>query len=408
MIKKPARSIIAAISRAAARWSNARFAGRVRMIDAIAERTGYPTSWIELALDSIFAWLNQDSLESVIEDELGSLDVLDGFVERRRGFRARALPLGRVCIVSSRTTIGVAIIPAVFALCAKCDVLVKDREDHLVSAFFETLADELEDFRKAARAKTWNGQNASEDLRAFDGVVAFGSDAALRQIAAGLDVGTRFIPYGSKASAGYVTRETLESWTKARTIARDATMDLLLFETEGCLSLHVLFVERGGSISPAQFAQMLSDGIRSAEHDLPAGKMTVRRSATVAAARDLTVFRSADAGTVHSDAQSTYLIALDPPGDEPPFFLPSSLMVRSIDRPSEATAYLRRHGISLEAFAVAGSRGDVAAVAEATGASRITSLGGMQDPPLGTFHGGRPRIAEFVRWLTDERSDAVS
>lgn len=379
----------------------------MRTIEAIEERTGYPACWIERAFDSIFSRLTQENIESVIQDELGSLDVLDGFAERPRGLRARALPLGRICVISSRTTIGVAIVPSVFALCAKCEVLVKDREDRLVAAFFETLADELEDFRSAARAKIWRGENGSQDLRGFEGVVAFGSDASLREIAASLEVDTRFIPYGSKASAGYVTRETLQSETKTRAAARNAANDLLLFETEGCLSLHVLFVERGGAISPARFSEMVSDAIRT-HHDLEVAASDWRRTARVAAARDLALFRDSDAGSVHSDPQSSYLVALDPPGEVPPFFLPRSLMVRSVDSPAELTAYLHRHGISLEALAITGLRGDVAIAADETGASRITALGAMQDPPLSTFHGGRPRIAEFVRWLTDERTIAES
>lgn len=404
MVKKPVRTIIATIARAATRWNNPRFAARKRTIEAIRERTGYATGWIEDAFDSIFSQLSQENIESVIEDELGSLSVLDGFAERRRGFRARALPLGRICVVSSRTTIGVAIVPSVFALCAKCDVLVKDREDRLVAEFFETLGDELGDFRSAARAKAWRGENGSQDFRGFDGVVAFGSDASLRDISASLEFGTRFIPYGSKASAGYVTRETLQGETEARAIAHDAARALVLFETEGCMSLHVLFVERGGDISPAQFSEMLSETLRSGQHTAPVAATDARRTSRVAAARDLALFRGAGARSVHSDPQSSYLIALDPPGEAPPFFLPRSLLIRSVDEASDAITYLRRHGISLEALAVGGWRGDVALAAQETGASRITAFGAMQNPPLSSFHGGRPRIAEFVRWLTDERA----
>jgi hypothetical protein len=44
----------------------------------------------------------------------------------------------------------------------------------------------------------------------------------------------------------------------------------------------------------------------------------------------------------------------------------------------------------------------VRSMAAAIGASRIASFGTLQTPPLGTFHGGRPRIAEFVRWVSDQ------
>jgi hypothetical protein len=36
------------------------------------------------------------------------------------------------------------------------------------------------------------------------------------------------------------------------------------------------------------------------------------------------------------------------------------------------------------------------------GASRIARFGSLQIPQLGGFHGGRPRIADFVRWIVDE------
>jgi hypothetical protein len=406
MVKKPARTIIAAIARAAVRWNDHRFDRRARLMDAVATRMDYPLPWIEQAFDSIFSRLTEESLEAVIADELGCLDVLDGFVERRRGIRARALPLGRICIISSRTTVGVAILPAVFALCAKCDVLVKDREDHFVSAFFQTLCEELPELHGTACAETWYGNDDNHDLNAFDGVVAFGSDATLARIAKGLEFSTRFIPYGSKASAGYVSRESLTNAATAGAIARHAARDLLLFETEGCLSLHVLFVERRGTIAPAEFAQMLSDEIRFAERALGGSSLNVGRMSRVAAARDRALFRSDDPGTVLSNENSTYLLVLDPAPDEPPFFLPRALSIRSVDRPLEAATYLQRHGISLEALAVAGSAADVATLAEMTGAAQITSFGRMQDPALGAFHGGRPRIAEFVRWLIDERMDA--
>jgi Acyl-CoA reductase (LuxC) len=402
MIKEPVREIIAAIERAAARWDSG--AVRAQMLDAVAARTGYGVPTVERGFDSIFGWLTADRIEAVIADELGCLDVLDRFVERERGFRARALPLGRVCIISSQTTIGVAIIPAVFALCAKCNVLVKDREDRFVSAFLETLGDELPDFRRTARARPWDGQREMQDLTGFDAVVAFGNDVTLDRIARGLDFRTRFIPYGSKASAGYVTRESLASSTSARNIAHGAAIDLMLYETEGCLSLHVLLVESGGAITPAEFAQMLGDAIRSSEVELPLGRRDVHQSVRLATARDLALFRSPDPGRVHSDSSSTYLVVLDPPWDEPPFFLPRALAIRSVEQSSQAAAYFRRHSISLEALAVAGDRPDVVQVAQSAGASRICNLGEMQHPPLGTFHGGRPRIAEFVRWLTDERA----
>jgi hypothetical protein len=108
-------------------------------------------------------------------------------------------------------------------------------------------------------------------------------------------------------------------------------------------------------------------------------------------ARELATFRGGAEG-----------IVFDARLDEPPLFLPRALGIRSIERPIEAAQYLERHGIELEALAVAGLRDDVVEIATRTKAARIVPFGAMQAPPLGAFHGGRPRIAEFVRWIVDE------
>ncbi|HYL27642.1 MAG TPA: acyl-CoA reductase [Candidatus Nitrosotalea sp.] len=278
MIKSPVRAILDAIDAAARCWSDACFPARMRASQAVTERTGYSQPMVEYALDRLFGEVRRDALASVIEDELGSLGTLDEFTPRGGRPPARALAIGRVCIVSSRTTIGVAILPAIFALCAKCEIVVKDREDHLVAAFFETLSAELPELRDFALAQTWHGDVDAVGLSNFDAVVAFGSDATIQKIGEHVRPPARFIGYGSRASAGYVTREVLNGERAAQRIARNAARDLALYESEGCLSLHALFVEEGGVVSVEGFTQALVEALRefarefgepNAEHRAP-------------------------------------------------------------------------------------------------------------------------------------------
>jgi hypothetical protein len=401
MVKKSVRAIVGAIAAAAARWSEAGFAPRARIRDAVSERTGYSLPAVDFAFDTLFGSLRRDAIEAVIADELGCLDVLDDFVPRGERGRMRALPLGRVCVASSRTTIGVALLPAVFALCAKCHVLVKDREDRLIAAFFDTLAGELDALGSAAIARTWKGRDDDYHLAEFDAVVAFGSDATLAQIANALSFRTRFIPYGTKASAGYVTREALRDERVVESIARGAAHDLVLYESEGCLSLHALFLERGGVISPERFAELLAGEIRAALAAFPPGPGDALSTIRRAQARDLEIFRG-EGVQIYADPRAEYLVVLDPSLDAPPAFLPLSVRLHVVDDASQASQYFVRHGIAVEAFAVAHLRSDVRAMAAAIGVSRIAPFGTLQTPPLGAFHGGRPRIAEFVRWVSDE------
>ncbi|HEV3194548.1 MAG TPA: acyl-CoA reductase [Candidatus Cybelea sp.] len=402
MVKKPVRSIVAAIASAAARWRDPRFPACERARDAISARTTYSPPHVEYALDSLFATLRNDAIEAIIADELGCLDVLDGFTNRPGRGRVRALPIGRVCIISSRTTIGVAILPAIFALSAKCSVCIKDREDGLAAAFFATVAEELGELSDCFRAQAWDGKKDAVKLAGFDAVVAFGGDSALAEIANQLPFQARLIAYGSKASAGYVTREALGDETLVLAMAHRAARDLVLYESEGCLSLHALFVERSGVISPARFGELLATAVAEAAAEFPIGSRSARQLARLAEARDLATFRAAHEQRAYAGKAAEFLVVVDPPLEEPPLFLPRAIAVHSVDRPDEAAAYLHRHRITLEALAVERHRPDVLEMATQTGAVRIARFGTLQNPPLAGFHGARPRIAEFVRWIVDE------
>ncbi|MEO6913717.1 MAG: acyl-CoA reductase [Candidatus Baltobacteraceae bacterium] len=396
----PVRAIVRALSDAAARWSDADFPPRVRATDAIAARTGYSIPVVEYALDRLFFSITEEALLATIQDELGGIDLLDDFSKASRP-RGYARGFDRICLISSRTTIGVALVPAVFALCAKSDVLVKDREDGLIAAFFATLTDELEQFAVSASAQQWeSAHTGAHDLSGFDLVVAFGKDATLDRIREQCSPHARFIGYGSRASAGYVAIDHLDDERRARAIGDGAARDLLLYDSEGCLSLHVLFIERGGKIGPLDFAALLSESAKRATIEFPLGARSPAGTAKTGSYRNLAAFRStAGRGAVFSDAECSHVIALDPPLDEPPPFLPRVAPVIPVDTPADALAYLRRHSLALEGFALSDERADLISMAVDAGASRITTFGQLQNPPLASKHGGRPRIAEFIQWI---------
>ncbi|HEV3152559.1 MAG TPA: acyl-CoA reductase [Candidatus Baltobacteraceae bacterium] len=395
----PVKKILRAIASAAERWSDADFPPRVRASDRICERLGYSLPMVDYALDRLFFDLNENALRAVVENELGSLAILDEFTSRARRPLARAFPAGNVCVISSRTTIGVALLPALFALCAKCDVTVKDREDALLAAFFESLYDELDEFKEAANASAWHaGDEDAPDLTAFDVVVAFGSAATLAEIGNGLRYDTRYIPYGTRASAGYISRECTAD--TVRQIVPGAARDLILYESEGCLSLHVLFFENGGALSAVDFARTLAQAVQTASVEFPPAQYQRSQTASIAHRRDAAAFRAASGrGAVFSDSEAGFALFVDPPKSEPPPFLPRTMGIIPVDGPADALEYLRGHGLALEGFATAVERDDIVRLAVDSGAVRITTFGELQHPPLTGNHGGRPRIAEFVKWI---------
>jgi hypothetical protein len=284
-------------------------------------------------------------------------------------------------------------------------VTVKDRNDALVSAFFETLTEERPEFGAAARARAWAGGDdprEAELLGSADVVVAFGGDPALRAIRAQLRADARFVAFGHRASVGYVDAARVPS--AGRTALLDGiAADALLYDGDGCLSLHALFVA-GDTAAVAAFARDLAAAFERVSVEFPPGDADAQTAATVAAYRNLAAFRAAAGqGAIYAPAGATAAIALDPPRASPPPFLPRVLPVFPVAGPHEAVDYLRAHRVPVAALGVADTYAPAAlAFAEAVGAFRIARLGEMQAPPVGGHHGGAPRIADFVRWIDRE------
>jgi hypothetical protein len=400
-----AGAVVAAIADAAERWSDADFPPRVRATQAIEDRLGYSTPVIEYALDRLFFSLRPDALEAAIVDELGSLEALDGPVERPGRPDGYARGVDRVAILSSDSTIGVALVPAVYALAAKCNVVVKDRNDALVRAFFATLADERAEFATAANARAWTGGDdplEAELLNAADVVVAFGAAPALRAIRAKLHADARFVPFGHRASVGYIDAAQ-HSAAERQTLLDGIATDALLYDGDGCLSLHALFVA-GDAPAVAAFTAELAAAFERVSIEFPAGTPDPQRAASVATYRNLGAFRAAGGrGAIYAPAGHSATIAFDPPRDAPPPFLPRVLPVFPVTGPADAIDYLRAHALPVAALGVADTLAPgVLAFAEAVGAVRLARLGEMQAPPVGGHHGGAPRIADFVRWIDCE------
>ncbi len=394
----PAARIAGFIADAAQRWCNADFAPRVRVTAAIEARLGYTTPVVDYALDRLFAGLSRDALAAAIASELGSVGALDGIVTRPGAPAAWARGVDRAVIISSDTTIGVALVPAVFALCAKCDVVVKDRGDALIAAFFATLADEHPAFASAAAARTWSGgHDPAEDilLARADVVVAFGRDETLRAIRARCAPDARFVAFGHRASVGRLTQAEAAGLDDAQ--AERIVRDALLYDGEGCLSLHALFVQAQGD-ALARVAALLTAACERVAVEFPGGPRSPSRAAAVSAYRNLATFRAASGGgAVLRAADAT--VVVDPPQDETPPFLPRTIPLIPVDGDDAIARYARRHRLPVQALGVVAADAAAFALAERLGAVRVASFGALQAPPVGGHHGGAPRIADFIRWI---------
>ena len=393
-----------AIADAATRFRDADFPPRVRVTRSLRERTGYTEPVIDYALDTLFAEIDAAAMCATVAGELGSIDALERFVERPNRPAVTYVPLERVTIVASDTTIGVALFPLIFALLAGAHVRVKDRDDRFIGAFLETLACEWPELAARASAEPWRGDDdasARAHLGDADVVVAFGSDAALGAIRARLAPHARFIGYGHRTSIGYVTRAALAGEAVARVAALGAARDALLYDGEGCLSVHAIFVESDAAVTPQRFAAMLADACDEIAIEFPAS-CEAHDSAVAAYLRSMR-FRAAQGDAiVIASALAPHVVVFESDPTVAPPLLRRVVACYAIASPDDALAFLRHHSIPLEGLAfssdaTATPRADLDAFARASGAARIATLGTLQTPPLGGEHGGVGRILPFVR-----------
>lgn len=370
LLQLTSEEIIGFIAAAARRWTNPTLPARACAAEALVERTGYSPAMVEYALDRLMTGFTSEALHKTLEDELGSLQALEGFVEREGRPAAYLQPRGIVLIIASRTTIGVAMTPALFALATKNAVIVKDREDGLLRAFFATLAEEHPAFARAAIAHPWSSERPLEEFGA-DVVVAFGSDETLARIRADLPIATEFVGFGSSVSCGYLSRASLADPTRLSAFLEGAARDIVLYDAEGCMSLHLLFAEVGSDEEEARLAavaESLSAHLDRAMREFPSSR-AVRASAQFRAALG---------------------------------FPPLTCPIVPVRGPNEIAEYRARHGLRFEALALAPEESDRLELARLTGAHRITTFGAMQSPAVAGNHGGRPRALDFVRFVTCE------
>jgi Acyl-CoA reductase (LuxC) len=177
------------------------------------------------------------------------------------------------------------------ALMAGAALIIKtaSTEPVFFAGFLDTLG--VTDGEVASRVALFNWERGRADLRKAlvdncDYLVAFGDDATLASLA-----GPRLFGFGSRLSGALVTREALHSpdiEALAGAIARDVT----LFEQQGCLSPHHVFVEDPTKSLARRFSAQLAAGLeRLAARFPPPARLAPDAAVQIRHARDAARWR---------------------------------------------------------------------------------------------------------------------
>jgi hypothetical protein len=426
----PVLEVVRAIDRAAKLFLEPTSPVRALAEAALPAVTGYSPAMIRLVLDRMAPDWREPALRDLLRAELGDPGVLDSFrpalggaaagclgqaggapgggVPGARMTRVRAYGPGLAFHIFAGNVPGVAVTSLVRSLLVKAATLGKTAsgEPLLPALFAQTLARISPALGECIAVTYWPGGAAPLEevaLRGADTVIVYGGGEAVQSVRARIPAGTRLVEHGPRFSLAVVGREALAG-AAARTAAAGVARAAAIFDQQGCVSPHVVYVERGGEVEPDAFAGMVAEAMAEVETELPRGRLSAAEAATIQQVRATAEFRAIAGREVRllASTGTEYTVIYD---EEPGFVascLNRVLRVTPLDELAELASYLEPFGAFLQTVGVAASAERRAELAERLGrlgVSRITTLEAMPWPPPAWHHDGQEPLRELLRWV---------
>jgi len=242
-----------------------------------------------LAIGFLPLWLRRANLEPVLAEALrGDRKAMDGFLPQASptGRRHRAQPRGLLVHWVAGNVALLGMISVIQGLLTKNANLVKvSRQNAGILPYFLAALGQVR-YRRA------DGQEIAGTLLT-DAVRAIYTDredtAAAAALSALADLrvawggreaveaimnmprrfGTEDIVFGPKTSFVVVGAEMLAAEGGARQLAGQVARDTVALGQRGCNSPHTVFVERGGALTPAEFAALLAEELGRVSRQVP-------------------------------------------------------------------------------------------------------------------------------------------
>lgn len=400
--KRSGAEIAEILSRVFTRWKDRSDPLRRAAEEALPPITRFSPAMVVHGLDLLCEGYGTDSFHELLHDAGGEED-LNEFVPRGSHLSRAYAPALTTHVLAGNIP-GVGLPGLVAATLIGSTSLVKAASgDPLSPALWAaSLTRQDPEIGECVAVLWWRGGQTDLEAVAFDGadvVIAYGSEKTMRDLQG--RVRSRFLGHGHRVSFGVIGREVL---VRANEVAEQAAYDASLFDQQGCLSPHCIYVEEGGTITPKEFAALLASAMAQWAERLPPGPLTRGEAAAIRkfrtgyeaqrmAGKEIALFfhpRGLD-WTVVFDPDPTFTLSC----------LHRTVVVKPVPDLSEVGGSLRSWEPYLQAAGVAVAPERIRMLASAlgqAGVNRICSFGKMQAPPLTWHQDGRLLLRDLLRW----------
>ncbi|MVQ31141.1 MULTISPECIES: acyl-CoA reductase [Ramlibacter] len=412
--RMPVDAIIDVVDRAVARLLDPADPVRRRLDDLLPVVTGYDPEMVRLGLTAYLQAFRAPQLRRFVAQDFANPKVLDGFQPAVKGGAVRAFGPRVLAHGWAGNVPGLPLWSLACGLLVKAGNVGKlpSAEPVFASLLARLLAEVHPPLADCLAVVWWKGGEAGPDValyREAEVVLAYGGNAALREVRERVPVTTRFLGYGHKLGLALVGRAALDR-QRGPAAARLAALDVVRFEQQGCYSPHALYVERGGAMAPRDFAQHLAGELANLEQRHPRRHLSLAESAGVAGWRQSAEWRAlaGQGGELFGDEQGPWAVAYS---EAPQPFAPSAghrcVQVSAVDALDDVVPLVQPHAAVLQTLGLAADPSELHRLADVfgqAGITRIAPLGAMTQPEAGWHHDGRFNLADLVRIVEIEQA----
>ncbi|WP_138416049.1 acyl-CoA reductase [Aquibacillus sediminis] len=410
--------IIDIIDLAVGKWLNPNYELRRLAEQLLPVITGYDHEMVRLFLTDYLRNFRKQKLQRIVDEDFSNPLVLDEFRPAKAGGLTRAYGPESIIHIFSGNVPALPLWSLVSGLLVKSATIgkVSSSEPLFITLFTQTLAEIDEQFAESIAILWWKGGDEQIERVAFsesEAVIAYGSEQTISDVAKRIPPHVRFLPHGHKVSFGVVTNECLTptlAWKTAQLAAKDASW----FDQQGCLSPHVFYVERGGALSPRDFAHMLAHEMDNVDHKMPRASLSTEEVSAIVKVRSDIEFQSQvdpKVDLLTSDNGTAWTVIYRDHQTEFPFSMLNRVVtVVAIDSVDEVPTLTRDIKDFVQTVGVACPPQRFQALIKLFGeckANRISFLGEMSNPQPGWHHDGRFNLADLVYWCDVEASVEV-
>lgn len=367
--------------------------------------TGYDADMLRLGLTGYLKTFREPQLKRFLAEDFGNVQMLDDFQPRPKGGFARAFGPQLLLQVWAGNVPGLPLWSLIAGLLVKAGSVgkVASAEPLMAGWFAQLLAEIDPQLGNCLAVVWWQGGDENTQQRWFsqaDVVMAYGGDAALAAMQQRLPPGTRFLPHGHKISFGMVARSALDV-RRGAALARQVAYDVMRYDQAGCYSPQALFIERGGRVTPQEFAAYLAHELAALAKRYPRATLTLSESQAVAAWRNAEEIQALSGDrTLYGDASDAWaVVCVDKPEPLQPGALGRTLKVMAVDALEQTIEQVAAQRAYLQSVGLAAAPQALFRLAAQLGAAsvtRVTALGNMSSPEAGWHHDGRFSLLDLV------------